>query len=59
MNIEATINLIYEHLEAGDVESASHALDDAREWIRKGGSVTPEQYDKMRKANAMILAHTS
>jgi hypothetical protein len=59
MDIEATIKLIYEHLEVGDVESARHALDDARDWIRKGGSVTPQQYDSLRKANAMILAHTS
>lgn len=56
MDIEACIQLIFQHLEDGDIEEASASLQDARNWVRNGGSVTPDQYDRMRKANSMLMS---
>lgn len=54
MDLDACIKRIFDHIEERNREEAEAAMEDAREWIRKGGSMDGKQYDMLRKAHACI-----
>lgn len=54
MDLDACIKRIFDNIEDRNREEAESAMEDAREWIRKGGSMDCKQYDMLRKAHACI-----
>jgi hypothetical protein len=56
VDLNACIERIFDHLANRNREEAELALQDARQWIRNGGSMDGGQYDRLRKANADIQA---
>lgn len=48
MDIEACLKRIEDHLENGDLTEAKFAIQDADTWLDKGGSITPDQFRRLR-----------
>jgi hypothetical protein len=48
MDIEACLRRIEEHLKDGDMTEAKFAIADADTWLDKGGSITPDQFTRLR-----------